>query len=118
MATNPDERTQRLVVLCEMYLRRPIAFASEAGVPVLVFEPVLTAPEQATYNRLLAIAGSANLAITPTEWASIEDDLAQIRAFRQQSQSEFIAKGQNARDREIFDTLNSLINVQRVMIRD
>lgn len=86
-----------------------------------VFTPDLTAGEVTTFTTTVTEmqrAAVASAPITRAERASVEDELAQIRTFRQQSQSEFIAKTQNQRDREIFDTLNSLITVQRTILRD
>lgn len=100
-------------------VRAPATAALDAqGGFVATFSPPLTTDEQIIYDRIMKLARSPLQGITLAEYATIEDDLAVVRTFRQQSQSEFIAKTQNARDREIFDTLNALINVQRAMLRD
>lgn len=88
------------------------------GVVTFNFVPPLTTAEEATFARIVAMSRGVIAGITSEEWAALEPSFAQERTFRQQSQSEFIAKTQNARDRELFDTLNAVINELRALRRD
>lgn len=82
----------------------------------LVYTPDLTPAEQALYDRLLRLDASA-VALSPTDWEAIEPRLAALRTFRQQPQSEFMAKTANARDRELFDAINDLSAVVLRVLR-
>ena len=100
--------------LCETYLRAPVDIAGDA----LVFDPPLTTDEQAVYARLLRALRSAIQGITPDEWLAIENDLAAMRTFRQQTQAQFMALTATQRDRALFDVVNAQTNVLRALLRD
>lgn len=95
------------------------ALPSDA-VATFVWEPDLTAAEQATVDTILRLAVGATL-ITPAEHAALNvpnGPLPTLRAFQQMSQSDFIALAQNARDRALFDNVTALIRVIRALMRD
>lgn len=103
--------------LLRTYLRMPDTYDSDAL--TAVFTPPLTAAEQAVFADLRAMAKSPTTSqMTLAEYQAIKPFLATERAFVQQSQAEFIALTQNARDRQLFDVVTALIRVQRQMMRD
>ena len=106
--------TMQLATLLATYLRAPSAWTD--GVPI--FDPPLTVEEQAVYARLVRALRSAVQGITPDEWLAIEDDLAAMRTFRQQTQAQFMALTATQRDRALFDAINAQTNVLRALLRD
>ena len=79
----PIADASRLANLCVTYLRVPSEVLGYPGdTRTLVVTPELTAAEQTTYARLLAIARSTIPAITPAEWQAIEPDIAGLRTYR------------------------------------
>ena len=104
-----------LVDLCIRHLRQP---TWDDALAANVFDPPLTAEEQAVYARLQRAARSAVQGITPDEWLAIEDDLAAMRTFRQQTQAQFMALTATQRDRALFDAVNAQTNVLRALLRD
>jgi hypothetical protein len=77
-----DEPANRLAMLCDAYLRSPVGSHFDAGRFVFEFDPSLTAPEQATYNRLRSIAYSNLPSITPAEWQGLEADVALLKTYQ------------------------------------
>ena len=81
--------------LCTTYLRPILYWQATDGTTNLrgaagltpQFDPPLTVEEQAVYARLQRAARSAVQGITPDEWLAIENDLAALRTFRQQTQA-------------------------------
>lgn len=75
--TFPNDATRRLADLCRLYLRAPETMASDdqTGAPVLVFNPVLTGPEQTMFTRLTNLAKSLVNGISPSEWQALEPDI-------------------------------------------
>lgn len=115
----PDEATQRLVSLVSAYLRAPSgASTSDAGEPVLEFAPPLDAAEQVVFADLLRMARSHITGLSFAEFVALDADLAALRAFRQQSQAEFMALTATQRDRALFDVVNAQTNVLRALLRD
>lgn len=84
---------------------------------VLTWTPDLSPADQATVNAIVKLAVGATL-ITKAERDTLEPFLTTGRAFQQQSQSEFIALAQNARDRMLFDNVTALWRVVRMFLRD
>lgn len=82
MRAYPDGDTNRLVALATLYLRPPSAWYVEDGVPVVEFDPPLSAAEQAIYDRLPRIARSIIGGITPAEWQALEADLTGLRTYQ------------------------------------
>ena len=107
-----------ITALCAQYLRPPDHWDSIGPEVAPVFDPPLTVEEQATYARLVRAVRSAVPGITPDEWLAIEDDLAVMRTFRQQTQAQFMALTATARDRALFDVVNAQTNVLRALLRD
>ena len=105
-----------VVDLCTRYLRPPDRW--DDALASLVWEPPLTVGEQAVYARLQRAVRSAVQGITPDEWLAIEDDLAALRTFRQQTQAQFMALTATQRDRALFDVINAQTNVLRALLRD
>lgn len=60
-------------------LPRPAIDTSDPAVTVITFTPDLTAPQEALVRRLIAFSGF--LQITPAEWAAIEGDIDNARAY-------------------------------------
>jgi hypothetical protein len=112
--------TTSLTPLLEQYLRRPDHWDDDGtGNLTPVWVPALTAAEQASYTDLIAMSKTAFTAqLTLAEYQTLKPFLATERTFVRQSQSEFIALAQNARDRQLFDAVTALIRVQRQMMRD
>ena len=106
----------RLGDLLSRYLRVSGVLAD--GLAALVFVPPLTVEELAVYARLERAVRSAVPGITPDEWLAIEDDLAVLRTFRQQTQAQFMALTATQRDRALFDVINAQTNVLRALLRD
>ena len=114
-----DPITAVLAELCATYGRSIDHWGDQLDGTVLpVFDPPLTVEEQAVYARLQRAARSAVQGITPDEWLAIEDDLAAMRTFRQQTQAQFMALTATARDRALFDAINAQTNVLRALLRD
>ena len=114
-----DPDLGRLLDLITRYLRAIDHFdGDDTGELTLVWVPPLTAEEQAVYARLQRAARSAVQGITPDEWLAIEDDLAAMRTFRQQTQAQFMALTATQRDRALFDAINAQTNVLRALLRD
>lgn len=80
----PDALAIRVRDLCVLYLRAPdgIATDSVTGAPIVVFVPPLTATEQTTYDRILRVASSLVVGITPTEWVAIQSDIDGLVTFQ------------------------------------
>lgn len=118
MPTYPDAATLRLSALCQEYLRPAASMATEAGVPVLTFEPPLTAPEQATYNTLLALARSGMQHLTPAEYETVRPQLVVLRDLRQMGRSAFMALTAAERDRLMYDAHAATTTVLLALLRD
>jgi hypothetical protein len=73
--------TVRVYQLLLIYLRAPVPVLAASvpldgnGNPVFTFDPVLTAGEQVTYNRIVSVAKSLVPGITPAEWVAIQSDI-------------------------------------------
>lgn len=119
MNVPPDAFALRVMDLCRQYLRAPdgVATDSDTGAVVITFTPPLSSAEQTSYADILAMA-KAGITLSLTEYQGIKSFLATMRTFQQMSQSDFIALGQNARDRQLFDTVSAVIRVVRTLLRD
>ena len=115
-----NEREQMTMLsLCGTYLRDIADWIDNGdGTRSPVFAPPLTVEEQAVYARLLRAMRSAVPGLTPDEWLAIENDLAAMRTFRQQTQAQFMALTATQRDRALFDVVNAQTNVLRALLRD
>jgi len=80
----PDAATLRLVELCRLYLRPPAGCATDdvTGFPVVMFDPLLTAPEQVIFDRIARLSKSLVEGITATEWQAIESDIAGLVTYQ------------------------------------
>jgi len=80
----PDAYASRVVQLCRLYLRDPSGYSTDGvtGQPIVSFVPALTAPEQATYDRIANLAKSLVAGITPAEWQAIEPDIAGLVTYQ------------------------------------
>jgi len=78
LAGAPEERLQ---ALCVLYLR-PATLTGDpvTGVYTLVFEPPLTAPEQAIFADIQVMA-KFGVDMTLAEWQSIKADAAALKAY-------------------------------------
>lgn len=105
--------------LLTRFLRPPLTYGTDAsGNLVATFEPPLTAAEQVVFADIAAIAKSQVGLELSNYQVDVKPFLPALRTFQQMSQSDFIALGQNPRDRMLFDTLTSLIRVTRALLRD
>lgn len=101
------ERLAEVRRLCAIHLREPSNVTDDGTTLSLVFTPDLTAGEAATLARLLAISGLVR--VTPAEWATIEPDIANARAYLN------VATPTLA---QTAGMVKSLIRVLRVLLRD
>lgn len=62
------------------HVRLPSEHYVEDGAPVFIFDPPLTVVEQETFDRLMALSRSA-VQVTPTEWASLQNELDGLRTY-------------------------------------
>jgi len=74
-----------LVDLCLTYLNRmpaTLTIDASGGLTDLTFAPTLDpATEQPIFDRIMKIARSNVVGITPSEWAAIENDIATCKTF-------------------------------------
>jgi hypothetical protein len=103
--------------LHEAGFRSPTSTEGTPKVITLTYEPDLTPEEQATFDTVSRLAVGASL-LTPEERTLLEPRVLGLRTFRGQSQSEFMAKTANARDRELFDAVNDLAAIVLRLLRD
>ena len=96
-------------------LRQPATVRWE-DVAVYVFTPDLTTAEAARFGELVAAAHAPILPLSDRD--TLRPFLDTLRAFQQQSQSDFMGKTAAERDREMFGTVSALIRVVRVLLRD
>lgn len=116
--TFPDAATLRVVALCTLYLRTPSgSYIDDVAGMVVEFVPALSAAEQLAFADIVALARSG-YDLTLTEYQALKPSLATMRTFQQQTQAEFIALTQNARDRALFDLGNAHTKVLRALLRD
>lgn len=102
------ERLRVLLSLSVAYLgRAPDVTSSAPATMTLTFSPDLTAGEVTTFGRLVAISGL--LHITPAEWAAIEPDIDNARAYLN------VASPTLA---QTAGMMKSVIRVLRVLLRD
>jgi hypothetical protein len=118
MRTFPDALTERVVALCRQYLRDPLGYATDDGVPVLDFDPPLTAEEQTTYALLVALARSGMKHLSPTEYQTVRTNLAALRDFRQLGRNAFMALTAAERDRQLYDAQTATTIVLLAILRD
>ena len=119
MRIYPDQLAERTAVLCVTYLRQHAGYATDSvtGLPIVDFSPVLTAPEQATYADILALARSG-YDLTLAEYQAIKPQLTTGRAFLGLSQSQFMALTAAERDRMIFDNMSATWRVIFRLLRE
>lgn len=83
MPTVTTDTPGRISELCRLYLRQPEWPVSvSGGVATFVFVPPLTAPEQATFDRIVNLAKSLIEGITIAEWQAIEPDIAGLVTYQ------------------------------------
>lgn len=116
--TPPDVTTARLLELCARYLRPAAESYVEDGTPVLVFVPVLTTEEQATYATLLALAKSGMSHLTPDEYATVRPQLTVIRDLRQMGRNAFMALTAAERDRALYDAQAATTTILLALLRE
>jgi hypothetical protein len=115
----PASRAAALTqALAELGVRQPSSIEGVPKAPLtLTWEPDLTPEEQASVDTVVRLSLSGTL-LSPADYAALAPRLAALRTFRQQSQSEFMAKTANARDRELFDAMNDVSAILLRMLRD
>ena len=96
-----------VTALCRAHFREPESVTDDGTTLALVFTPDLTAGQAATLRRIIAITGL--MRVTPGEWAGIEGDLDNARAYLNVG-SPTLA--------QTAGMLKSVIRVLRVMLRD
>lgn len=103
--TFPDETAVRLAELCGRFIRPPVGFATDdvTGLPIIDFEPPMTAAEQTVYANLLALAKSA-AALTPAQFDLARPQLQALRLFRQTfTQNSYVNATEAVRNRADYD---------------
>lgn len=83
----------------------------------IVWTPDFSPEEQATVDTLMKLAVGSTL-LSTADRAALEPRLVALRTFRQQSQSEFMAKTATQRDRESFDAATDLAAIVLRLLRD
>lgn len=102
------ERLKTLERLSWAYLGRPpVVDSSDPSTSTLTFDPDLTAAEATLFGRLVRI--SALLQITPAEWASIEGDIDNARAYLNVASPTLV---------QTAGMLKGVIRMLRVLVRD
>lgn len=116
---SPDITAQRLVELCQTFLRPPATYATDGdtGEPILTFDPPLTTEEQATLANLLGLARS-RLDVAPEDFATIRTNLQTLRDLRQMGRAAFMALTAAERDRLIYDALVADTVIWLAVLRD
>jgi hypothetical protein len=98
-----------LVLMAQRGFREPITEPRGAddvtGLPTFIWNPPLTAQEQADFDILVGIARSGMTSLSIAEYQTVRQNLQPLRALRQLTQSQFIALTQNQRDRMLYDAL-------------
>lgn len=98
-------------------IRPPISIVESETEITLTFDPDLTVEEAALLDAFVRY-GRSETTLAFADWQGIVDDLDAMRAFRQQSQAEFMALTATQRDRALFDVVNAQTNVLRALLRD
>jgi hypothetical protein len=116
---SPDVTAQRLVELCQTFLRAPDSYATDETTrePILTFDPPLTPEEQATLANLLGLARS-RLDVAPEDFATIRTNLQTLRDLRQMGRAAFMALTAAERDRLIYDALVADTVIWLAVLRD
>lgn len=93
--------------LCAVHLRAPSDTLDDGTRLSLVFTPDLTPAEEAIFRRLVRMAGLFR--ITPTEWAAVDDDIDNARAYLGLATPTLA---------QTAGMTKSLIRILRVLLRD
>lgn len=99
-------------------IREPAVVRWDDPAVTYVFTPDLTAGEAATFADLVATFRTRDVNLTPEEYAALKPFLATGRLFVGLSQSDFIALGQNARDRMLHENVTAIWRVIFRLLRD
>lgn len=121
VVTNPASVTEGypgLLAAATLLIRAPSLVAWDGSSVVYTFTPDLTAGEATTFADLLATMRTHDVDLTPEEYAALKPFLATGRAFLGLSQADFIALGQNARDRMLHENVSALWRVIFRLLRD
>lgn len=80
----PDATARRLAALCTEALRPPLSTETDAatGAPVLVFEPPLSAAEQAVYDDLARMVRLRVTGLTLAEYQVLKPTLQGLATYR------------------------------------
>lgn len=90
---------------------------SDTDLPVFTFDPPLTAPQQALFDRLLALTRSA-IRTTPDEWQTLEPVIDSLRTHRTRSDAAWSGMSAANRDAALIDWNRSITDLLRVLLRD
>lgn len=97
--------------------RAPVESYREDGVDVLVFDPPLTAAEEATYSTFSRLA-SMQQPMTTGQYDSLRAQMQTLRDLRQLGRNAFMALSAAERDRLIYDALTAQTIIDLAMLRD
>lgn len=112
-----DATTLKATELAERYLRRPTGWIDQDDVLVAIFEPPLSASEEATWDLIQAIARSG-LNVAPDDYAVIRTNLQAIRDLRQMGRAAFMALTAAERDRLMYDAQSATTTILLAILRD
>lgn len=107
----------RVLQVIAAHNRTPVESYNEDGVDVFVFNPPLTAQEQAAFDRFRALSKSA-VQITPAEWEALEPIRDAIKVHRQRTDPQWSALTAAQRDQALIEWCRGLTDVLRAMLRD
>jgi hypothetical protein len=89
------------------------------GEPTLfVYDPDLSAQEQATFDDALARVRSSMGHLTSAQYAAVRDQMQVLRDFRQLGRSAFMALTAAERDRQLYDAQTATTIVLLAILRD
>ena len=108
-----------LYALCAEHLRAPSEVTGYPGpTRTLVFDPPLSAEEETVYARMLRLARSRVLGISPAEWDALEPKIDEIRTLRTRTAQEWSAMTAAQRDNALIQWCQDLTDVLRAFLRD
>lgn len=107
-----------VIALAERYLRPVTSWTGDAsGEMTPVFEPPLSAAEQATYADIVTLA-TATQTMTPTDYAAVRTQMQQLRSTRQLGRPAFLALTTAQQMRILYDDDVATAEILLKLFRD
>lgn len=89
--------------------REPLPFPRGAddvtGLPILTWEPPLTAAEQADFDTLVALVRSGMTGLSIADYRTVRAQLPALRAVRQLTRNQFVNLTEAERARMVYDAI-------------